>query len=244
MKYARVIVLCALILALPVAAAVEPFIEDGRIVATIVVGERAPATDVILGSEIATYLQRFATQASLGLAETTRDITLRHSSPLILIGTPDDNPLVQELLGAQRPAGPVLELREDRLIVSGGSAADVRVAAEAFIDGQTTLQGPSQPVREVPELITEEPEVVEEPEAPEQEAPRFVAEETEVIQEPEVVCEQERFCRGADVMVRQADCAEVVLTTCDGLCRDGECVFVEERRSFWQRVVSTFAFWR
>ncbi len=238
MKYLWIVLT---LLILPLAIAQAPFVEDGRIVATIVVGEQAPATDVLLGAEVAAYLQRFATEVTYGLAVTSADITLAYNAPLILIGTPENNPLVQDLLGVSRNtdlSGPLVEIRGDRLVLSGPTDADVRVATQSFVAGRTSL-GSSAPVPTIPSAPPQvtPPEVAPEPQAP----PVFVGETPEEVL-PE--CEPTRYCRGADIMVTNAECEQVVLTTCSGLCRDGECVFVEQRPTAWQRFVSTIAFWR
>lgn len=237
--YAFILVL----LMLPLAAAQAPFVQDGRIVATIVVGESAPATDVILGAEVASYLQRFATEVTFGLAVTSADISLSHNAPLILIGTPENNPLVADQLGVfsnNALSGPVIELSGDRLVLSGPTDAHVRAATQWFIQGRTST--PDQPVRtqpvtSPPRTPAPEPVVEPEPQAP----PAFVG---ELPQEAAPECEPVRYCRGADIIVSNAECDEVVLTTCSGLCRDGECVFIESRPTAWQRFVSALAFWR
>jgi len=236
MKYIW-LVLLALMLAVP-AVAQEPYVQDGRIVATIVVGEDAPATDVILGAQVASYLQRFATEVRFGLAVTTREIPFSHNAPLILIGTPEDNPFVADQLDIFSNtdlSGPLVVEQGNRLVLTGRNDAEVEQAADAFVSGRRslgTLPRQQLPIISPPESL---PEVVSEPSAPvfvEPTQPRL----------PE--CEQARFCRGADVMVINTECQEVVHSTCPGLCRDGECVVSASKPSFWKRFVGALAFWR
>ena len=233
-----------LVLLIPLAAAQAPFVQDGRIVATIVVGESAPATDVILGAEVASYLQRSATEVAFGIAATSADISLSHPTPLILIGTPQNNPLVADQLGVLSDsalAGPVIDLRGDRLVLSGRTQDDVRTAVLGFIQGHEPRNTqPAQPDPVAQEVVFDEP-VIEQPVAQEVVFDEPVQPQT---QEPVVACDPVRYCRGAEIITVNAQCDEVVLRVCDGLCRDGECLLVETRPTAWQRFVSVIAFWR
>lgn len=244
MKHASLVIAALLILiAAPLAIAQVPFVEDGRITATIVVGADAPATDVILGAQVASYLQQYAAQVTTGLAATTDMISYDHPQPLILIGTPENNPFVADYLdsSSQGFSGPIVRLDGSRLVLSGRDAQEVQSATNAFMQGTMrlgTVNGAGSPVR--PENV---PVVVGQQETEPIRSQDIILPIQEELRNTTQECAPERFCRGADIMTYNADCQEVVLRTCEGLCNDGMCV-EQERPSFFRRILSALAFWR
>lgn len=223
------------------AFAVQPFVQNGEIVATIVVGEEAPSTDVILGSQVGIYLQQFADEVRTGLAVTSDDISSLRSGTFILIGTPDNNPWVEEVLAGAEPEGPYLDLSGNVMVITGRTNADVSTAARLFTEGRTSygdlvLEEPVQESQPEPE-VTQEPEPVE---------PVVVSQPAETIQPETTVesntCTPTVYCKQGAVTQRFADCRTEMLEYCPNGCLEGVCKR-SGFTSFFSSLFDALTFW-
>lgn len=230
------LLIACLLLAAP-ALASEPFVSDGRVVAKIVVGADAPADDVILGAQIAAYLQTFATEYETGVATTSDGVDVDDGRTYILIGMPQNNPLVAETLEGE-PDGPYLRMLGDVMVVSGGTQSDVSEAAGMFARGRRSAGTLTVPDARVTEVIDDVAD--EEPEAERAESePDATVVANGSAAAPEPTCEPRAYCSGDAVQSVAADCSERAVEFCPHGCDGGVC-----KPSLLSRLWSRLAFWR
>ena len=222
----------------------SPFVRGSTLVSVIVVGDDAPPTDVILGVDVVSYLGQFADYAAPGLSKTSSQVDLDDAGVYILIGTPENNPLVAEVLGGVSPKGPYLSLDGDIMVISGRTDGDVQTAVELFRSGQRdygSLEG------SLPANGGEEPE--EEPETEPTSTYRpwekpSTATETgddgsdDLVEPADGDCLPELFCSGNVLKQRRSDCTVKSVEYCSDGCEAGKC-----KTSFFSKIIDLLFGW-
>ena len=114
------------------------FLDDGVL---MVIGNKAPATDVISATNLATYLRTKGIEPEIALSDEIDEL----DNDVILIGRPCDNPFVNEVLDiGEHECGGFLPvntaviklIEEDNIIIviTGHGPDDIKEAVEFLID--------------------------------------------------------------------------------------------------------------
>lgn len=124
------------------------FAKNSKIDAAIVVGDTAPASDVVAAADIMNALQKRYPKTPLGIARLASEVT--EIGNIIAIGSPCDNPIVEQITGVSdchfnlnkgEAAIRLYSLNgKKQVVVAGYSPAETRVAARALANWKG-LQG-------------------------------------------------------------------------------------------------------
>jgi len=114
--------------------------QNNQFIASVVVGDRAPSTDVIAATDIMSSVQKKIPNTRTGLSKLASEIT--RLGNLLSIGTPCDNPITAKITGVndchfgllpgQGYIGFYTHNNAQQVVVSGYSPKEVRIAARAL----------------------------------------------------------------------------------------------------------------
>lgn len=114
--------------------------QNNKFIASVIVGDNAPSTDVIAATDIMSSVQKKIPNTRTGLSKLASEVTFIGN--MLSIGTPCDNPITEEVTGisdctfgllpGQGYIGFYNHNNAQQVIVSGYSPEEVRIAARAL----------------------------------------------------------------------------------------------------------------
>ncbi len=246
-----------IILMVPFAASLEqdPFVSDGEIKATIVLGDNADVQDIISGTEVSSYLQSFATTFRSGLSVQESDVDFTDGRVYIIIGLKENVDYLSVLFGDSEPKSAYIGSFDNVWVISGSSQDEVSKATEEFISGTRNLgllessadednsnedtdnAGSADNAADSDESLEETVEdeiiaVINDSEDNNISLPGFIDEKEQCA--VSYSCDED----GDEIIKVNSNCKETVVEICPYGCSDGKCT-----KPFFSRLIDWLIFW-